>query len=330
MYFFYSHYKTILTLLLFLLILGCIATFLVNVSHQYPQFKYYQLPSAHTILTKKPAIESITIGSSHSGGINFDVMGKSGEYLNIMGADVFEASYTANQFLQFLQPLQKKASLNTVYMAIAYPLLRINNAKTRPSARIRNYYLLPRPSLPCITLIDFDIVNCLKAWILPITRYDNWESIIMANSSRPGSSAFLANRERNRTLVTKTHIQKRAKHHLKLAKKGSISIQNNAQYYLEKMIQTLKKHNINIVFFTPPYHPDYVKIMSKQNSTLIETTHTIMTTLSKKYNVFYKDYNSLDFPLTHFKNPDHLNEQGSALFSSHLKKDVEQFAQILQ
>ncbi len=321
MYLFFTRIRPALSLLLFLVIFGCLAALLAKISHVHPQFKYYQLPSAQTALTKKPTIEAITIGSSHSGGVDFDTIEKAGEYMNITGADVFEASYTVNQFLQ------KQSSLNTVYMAIAYPLLRLDNAKTRPAARIRNYYLLPRPYLPCSKLINFDISNCLKAWALPITRYDNWESIIAPNSSVSRLKAPSRDRKSNRGVFTKTQIQKRAKHHLKLAKRGSTKIQNDAKKHLENTIQTLKKQGINIVFFTPPYHPDYVSSISTKNSNLIKNTHSIMNELSKKYDVFYKDYNSLAFPLNGFKNPDHLNEQGSKLFSNYLKKDVEQFIQ---
>ena len=324
MHLFRSRFNPIFSLLIFVGIFGGVATLLANISQEHPQFKYPRLPSTYTVLAKTPAIEAITIGSSHSGGIDFVTMGQSGEYLNITGADVFEAAYTAKQFLQ------QQSSLNTVYMAIAYPLLRLDNAEIRPSARIRNYYLLPRPSLPCTKLINFDLTNCLKAWVLPITRYDNWKDIFIQNSTTPTLNTFLRNKNQNKNTVTKALIQKRAKHHLKLVKRGSATIEKNAKTSIESTIQILKEHGIDIVFFTPPYHPDYVSFFSKKNSQQIKTTHQLMNELSKKYGVFYRDYNSLDFPLKSFKNPDHLNEQGSKLFSRYLKKDIEQFFQTRQ
>ncbi len=309
------HYKAIIASITFLGILGIIAIVLTHISQQHHQFSYKHIASIHTILTQTPPIEAVTIGSSHSDAIDFSVLDQAGEYLNTGGKDMFEAAYTIDQILEEIP------SLTAIYMAIPYPTLWVDNAKIRPTLRIQHYYSLPKPFLPCIHLIDSDLINCIKASLLPITRFDNWEGIFVKPASKPTPFKRRSGPEN----ISRDFMINRAEHHLTLVEKGSDDIFINAAYHLEQTIQKVQQYNIDIVFFTPPYHPDYVQIISQQNATMINATHDTMTTLSKKYGVFYEDYNSMDFPTEGFRNADHLNDRGAAVFSSYLKKDLEQY-----
>ena len=89
--------------------------------------------------------------------------------------------------------------------------------------------------------------------------------------------------------------------------------------HLELIAQLAKNHHIPLVLINTPLHKDYNShIPEKHKRQLLE----LADSLQRKFGAIYLDYHDMSLPDSHFRDYNHLNPTGAAVFTPILLKDL--------
>ncbi len=183
-----------------------------------------------------------------------------------------------------------------------------------------------------MTIIDDDVSNFIDGKInrmVPvktIVREDNWKGVfysiingkpnitdpLIVNTKDCGSRT-----EQELINVSKERVMDTILVSKEIQEKRNQITEDTYEKAVE-IISFLHSHGIAVVFFTPPYFYKYTELYKQHNSETINLMETNMEKLIADYNVKY--YNYSDHPdysdnYQLFKDSDHLNYCGRALFS---------------
>ena len=129
------------------------------------------------LLDKAETIQALSVGSSHSGAINFEVIGEEGFHYWKGGGDILEIQYRLKTLLPRLPTLQR------VYISVPYSYFTSDNSRSRPKfadLRRRQMYA----TLPSWTYIGGDTENFIRGkfhHIMPldyIMRGEHWARVL--------------------------------------------------------------------------------------------------------------------------------------------------------
>jgi collagenase-like PrtC family protease len=84
--------------------------------------------------------------------------------------------------------------------------------------------------------------------------------------------------------------------------------------YLREIIDFCKSKGMVVVFVNTPLHPDLISIYQQ----VIPQTDSIATAWAKETDVYYLNFSQTDFPVEGFKDHNHLNQFGAAVFTKQL------------
>lgn len=313
---------------------------------------------------------SFVVGSSHAGVIDDDVFPGAEKRWSQAGQDIFEGRYIIENSVPTASNLEK------IFVSISYFTFVYDN-KVREDFRLK-YYALPSLRPMKTDWHNFVIGKSLKYFpIISLARQDGWKNVWNGMKTEKGSDwidyVWTLIITEPRSTSTNTHaltvdnMNRGLKEELTLLNdcrymsydamvartdKGVANLNSLAQTMseshrnittdtykeLEKIISTADVNDVEVIFFTPPYHPLYLQAMSKeipfniegiesQRLSYIDLTKLLMNNAIEEYDIKYYDFShDPEFANNQelFVNSSHLNNCGKRLFSVRLWEAVQQ------
>lgn len=253
-------------------------------------------------------IEIVNLGTSHGSAFDYTDC-------TLNGKKIYRAGNTLYYDLQNYIFLCNKNYLSKdaiVIIPISYYVFGLDENRTDlfPDDSFVNdfYYYLPKEQI-------FSYSEDKKASLTVLTIQENFYKLIKSKIIKNSRDITVTDSE------LKKHAIARVKYHKKLS--GYSSKQKN-QNYLESLIKEVIKNKHIPILVSTPYHYSYNEGFGKK--WLNENYFNIMKNLSTKYNITYLDYshdNRLCFKTDYFSDSDHLNKEGSRIFSSIIFHDLQ-------
>ena len=270
-------------------------------------------------------IEVITVGNSHSIGVDFQTLGVRGFHLWRPAGDLFETKYVIENVIPQL------SDARCVLLPASYFLLRRDNAATvttNHGERRRELYATTNS----FDFLDGDFKRFVEAKLTPIARPDHWKSVVEALAGRPpdrlpvredGVIVYFGDTDTLSAASLKTHAEEVSKEYLDLQNEMEAHhtmLVEDTYDTLEEIAQYLQKRDLQLVLFTPPYYTEHTRQFDPVTT---EQMKTMVRRFSSTYpNVQYFDL-STDSTITHtpayYRDSDHLNSRGARVFSDKLK-----------
>ena len=111
-------------------------------------------------------------------------------------------------------------------------------------------------------------------------------------------------------------VKNRVAHHLR--ENGRKPSQH---MYLDNMLKLCNDNHIKLKIVIAPVREDFIEVLSREGHSIVDLFKDI-NDWSSKNNVVIKNYFDLDFPISDFKDCDHLNASGALNLTSMLKKEL--------
>ena len=282
------------------------------------------------LLSQAQHLESIAIGNSHTGAINFEVLGYDGYKLARPDGDFFEIKY------QLENLIPRTPAVKTVFVNVSYfSFLDDNTASDDVEFRRTDIYTV----IPSWRFIEGDFENFIigkSHLIFPvrsILKKDNWEEIfyITILGKIPEEDQFIeiaADDCRHMTteaLIDNIKSIRIAKYKRLTTEMAANNPDLDADIYetIVELIQYLHTQDIRVIFFTPPYSEAYTEYYQSVDPGAIALMKQNMQSLQQEYDVEYYDF-SIDeefkSDIRLFADGDHLNGCGAKLFSAKFKR----------
>jgi len=269
-------------------------------------------------LKNKDKIAAIAIGTSHIWGLNFKSIGLEGIALGVGGRDLTECKY----ILKFLLD-QKNNSVKKVFISIGYFSLYQDNYS--PDGTVSDTRAFMYNNIPSWKMVSHDYKNYILGKFLPFIQSDHWRIIAIKffkklhfkfmNINTPeehfkdtvieGHSKMIPLKEVEARVESQHQIHKRA------LKNNDYYTKAHSLEVLKEIISMLKKDNIELILFTPPYYYKYTELYNKE---YIDEMKSEMKHIVDRYGVKYLDF-SLDpefiYNPNYFEDSDHINLEAS-------------------
>jgi hypothetical protein len=286
------------------------------------------------LMQHSSSIQAISIGNSHSGAIDFSVLGVEGDILSGTGADLFEINRYAAALSDDLP------ALRTAFIAISYFSFSRDNRQFDDTRilRVETYAMLPG-WVPVEDDVQYLLLGKLHKYsrIMDVARPDGWHEVITdmlvpvtaadsssnqaVRASTPWGECVYFPASQLEAIAHDIAGKHVARHQAMV--KAHPGLEEDAALALAKAIEFFQDEGVRVVLFTPPYYTVYDRTFEALDPTMITHMRNQVRKLQEKYNVDYFDF-SRDPELTTraelFENSDHLNDCGRKAFSERLLK----------
>lgn len=285
------------------------------------------------ILADAREIDALAVGSSHAGSVQMPELGyRSGYRFPRADGDLFETQI----LLRYLAPRLPK--MKVVLVPISYfSFLEENSSAAEVEIRRAHLYA----SLPSWQVIPGDYKAFLVGKshtyfpVARLIREDNWEGVFRALLGRgeppegfvevaPGDCSWLtpgqlaASAENRVDKYTRLAAEMSARHP---------GLAEDAYAALAEMTRDLLRRGIRPIYFTPPYWDGYNDLYQARDPQAIALMRSQIERLQREFGVAYYDY-AQDAQFSQrpelFKDSDHLNSCGAALFSEELSRRIQE------
>lgn len=239
-----------------LVVLGLVTAYTVSeaVDPVYqPSRKQYR-----QVLAAAPEVQALSLGNSHSRGIDLDAMGLRGAELWSPGNDYYEVLH----LLRSIHP--RLPNLEYVFVPISLFVYDNSTSPMRVELRKRAYVTTGNYAP---VMGDWDAV--FKALIAPVVRTDNWEGVAYRLVGRqPPATGSELEEEPTDALhhrvppvdVLQEHAVKRAGLHLS-TEQASLAEDPDLCAHAREALRAIVEAAgpTQLVFYTPPYTPTYLR-----------------------------------------------------------------------
>lgn len=273
------------------------------------------------------SIEALSVGSSHSGAIDFETLGENGFHFWRSSGDLYEVQYQLKSLLPYLP------HLNKVYISVPYGFFLFDNSSRPEVTNVRRREMYA--TLPSWSYIEGDGENFVRGkfhHIVPldyIMRNDHgarvlWSLLYGAKQNlieeREGDG--YRSHHHNCDYITQEELTKHAVRRVKYHHLVQERAERYTPHLAEKSFQTTKdlirflhENQVDVVFYTPPYHEQYNALYDVAT---IRHMKKMMAQLQLSQEIQYYDFStdasiSIDHRL--FRDSDHLNLCGAKAFS---------------
>lgn len=289
-------------------------------------------------LVERDNVEAVTVGFSHSRGIEFETLGLNGRHLWIPGCDYFEVEY----FLRSITP--ELPALKYVFIATGRSAFARDNrlVKAAHDNHISFYYFAPtwRSFWP----IPWDFEGLLQGKIAAVVRHDNWERFFAnlgkwlakedytaggyipmdatGNLHAPTFATFnplmFKGADDKVVRLQFNHIQETLEHDPDTAKRSAEALVRSIRY--------LQGRGIRPIVYATPVTKDYVDVYREGLPGVTEEYESLIAAVCEQTESFFYDYSNAPAfrgGYAFFRDPDHLNTPGGKLFSSQFRLDLQ-------
>ncbi|MGB0521855.1 MAG: hypothetical protein ACPGJS_02785 [Flammeovirgaceae bacterium] len=288
------------------------------------------------LLEQKDHIEFLTIGSSHSVAIDFEAMGIQGYHLWDFGEDLFESEYKTRYILNQLPQLK------VVFLTLPYPIFVHDNAHSELGAMYNNRAKLHFISAE-FDVIHGDLNSLFKGKLAPIARYDHWvflpkhvflnqdeitpviETVSIEHLGTDGNMRGEVAGFTDAEQLHEVAIEKLQNHLRYVAKTQALEahIQEKTRTALIQLVELLKKRNIQLITYTPPFYESYLEHFPLQlHQSFQENLQILVRDHGLQHIDFSRSANFIHRPI-YFQDGNHLSSDGARAFSkqfaAHLK-----------
>ncbi len=309
--------------------------------------RYYYVRERAEIrrLIEHPEVVKTAVwGSSHAECIQLGKMGLMGVNLGARAQDLFEIQYKVESLAPRLGQL-KTALISMSYFSFLYDnSVSLEHRKSRDAIRIKMYALYPF-HLP---YIRGDAGNFIFGVLYPVLTLDHWRRVFLeapptlkpdrplpSRSTKPMPIALLRKRvavqkeKEDAISKLKFHAKRRTAGYIPLIRRMASVHPNLEQETLAaatRAVLLLKERGVRVVLFTPPYYKEYNRLFrAAWKRSMLKTTRGLAKRTGVEYYDFATDPEFESTPKL-FKNSDHLNTLGAALFSAKLKERMDRGA----
>lgn len=270
------------------------------------------------------SLVAITLGNSHAGSIDFEVLGFRSSAYSLHGGffDPFEIAYLGNYVIPQLEKLE------IIFIPIPHYFFFFDNGAMpedayQTSFRRRTYFMTPQWKL-----ITDDPKNLLAAKFSPLFRPDKWKGVIA-----PVFEKLLSERITKRPITPSLVNKKRLEEHARgrteqqLRQVSTMTanhdhLSQEAYQTMLELIELLVNRGIEVVLFTPSYYEAYDRLYTFDHRA---ENRKLLRKLLDQVEVTYFDWSKDESMLrdsTIYTDSDHYNEKGRRLFSEKLRDSL--------
>lgn len=285
-----------------------------------------------SLLRRRRHIRAISLGNSHSGAIDFDVLGVEGQVLSGNGMDLFEMNRYAASVVTRLPELQ------TAFLAVSYFSFNRDNLTLDDTRilRIERYAMLPT-WMPVAGDWQYVLLGKLHAVssLMSVVRPDSWQRVVrraLAPARAEGAPQYHTVRtvtpwgecayfpSSQLDAIAREIAGKHVARHqtMSILHRG---LEDDTYRVLGKAIDYLRRRGARVILFTPPYYETYTATFATRGRAMLDHMRQAMRRLQRDYQVDYFDF-SRDPELSTrpelFENSDHLNDCGRKAFTARL------------
>lgn len=286
------------------------------------------------VLKVSQGVEVLVLGNSNANCVDPRVLKSPTVRLNFNGADLFAADYQT-RCLRDRLPRLKAVLISVSYFSFSWDnAALVDEQGNHPQADLRRWLYA---TYPCWGMISGDFRNYLQGKLWGLLSHDNWESLLGRSISlfpslgppeagaeaetgtedgepRPPKSAGPAGRLAWHARVRSQAIEREMRG--MLAQEPGLP-QRTLQCLLG-LSRFLKQGGVRPVYFTPPYYRDFSRDFDQDQQNLMRRSMArVVSETGAEYYDLSLDPAYVDQP-GFFKNSDHLNDQGSRIFTARL------------
>ena len=290
------------------------------------------------VLKVAQGVEVLVLGNSNANCVDPGLLKPPTVRLNFNGADLFAADYQA-RCLRDRLPRLKAVLVSVSYFSFSWDNAALTDQQgNHPQADLRRWLYA---TYPCWAMIPGDYGNYLQGKLWGLLSHDNWESLLGRGlnlfpslgppvaraedergmedaEARPPGSAGPAGRLAWHARVRSQAIEREMRG--MLAQEPDLP-QRTLQCLLG-LSRFLKQGGVRPVYFTPPYYRDFSRAFDQgQQSLMRRSMARVVAETGAEYHDLSHDPAYVGQPGL-FKNSDHLNDQGSRLFTAQLGRLV--------
>ena len=304
----------------FLLFFVIILTIVINLNNIVPCKSQSEKIRIDSLISVLDSVESITLGRSHAGSLDYDYWGKYGFNLALGGRDFASIKY----LIEFIEPKANK--LNELIIFISYSSFYFDNTAISKGnlndARKALYY-----SIPSIELIDkSDISNFVFGKFLPFIQADHGYSLLKQNLLSNYADKIFIEKNWAEGYMDSLEIVQSAIKQVRIHSGDRYTAESYTSNIIEKnksilidIIEFVNNQSVELIFVTPSYHNSYTEMFPQKD---ISEMKSIMMSLANQYDVEYIDLSN-DSTLSgnniYYHNADHMNNLGKKLFTLRLQ-----------
>ncbi len=274
---------------------------------------------------KANSITAIAAGNSHSVAIDFKAMGVNGFHVWMPGSDLLETRYIVEEVVPMLPNLKYVLVPASPFLFHRDNLAVVNS--DRSDLRRETYAFTTS-----FRFLEGDMSNFVQARLSPIARPNHWKGFVSALSGKPPEEhpvrpdGFIEYFQ-DRSDATAAFLEKdgtdKAAENVALQEEMQDTqpdLVENAYDALAALAASLEAEDIQMVLYTPPIYPAY---LNHFDPAITEEMKSLVMRLDAKYdNLSYYDFSrdtAFVYNPVYFRDSDHLNVAGAAVFSERLK-----------
>lgn len=283
----------------------------------------YKPPRVKQFLSIDKKLDIINLGTSHGNNFNFSGLSIHGKSLNRAGNTL----YYDLQNYRFVK--DKLADSAIVLLPISYFAFGLDENRADKGADksfVNDFY----EYLPSSSIYDYSAKRDISLKVNRVQK--NFRALIpekkKEKKKKPSKKATTKKKKKKvvafdtvaHAKMLKDFAIKRVIHHKKI---GSFTTPENNINYLKTLIEDAKQSGYRPVLITVPYYKEYAERFGAD--WLAENYDLYIDDLSKKNDIPYLDYGidkRISFSPEFFKNSDHLNKKGIAVFNKMLFVDL--------
>lgn len=315
--------KIVYKLLLYLLMMSSVLAVL-NTCFQNPISKRFS-SSLSELIRKGDEVESITIGRSHGGALNYDFCDLKGVNLSVGGRDMATSYFLLKHLTDELTNLQE-VNICISYSSFYFDNTSLSNGNLN-DARKSIYSAVPI-KYGLISKDDYNNFVFGKLFTFMRSDYGFNELkglIIRKNNIRSSEGIDNQELQKTDTLSIYQSAKIQAYDHSKdryIALNYNKKVIEENTTYLKNIIILLQRKGIKVNLFTPPYHSQYTLNFPKDD--IIEMKNIVKEMMNNyKINYYdYSEYKRISRNYNMFRNADHMNDSGKEVFSKMFNKEL--------
>ena len=309
----------------FLISLVLISALLYSASEHfspvYPNEKF----RIEKLLRSAGTIEAISVGDSHSLGLDFRAMNIRGFPLWKGGSDLFEVCY----FLNAVTP--RLTRLRIVFLDISPMVFARDNGSYAAFQPIRQTYYYMTPTVRSWRLINGDLKNFVRGKLSPILRADHWSGV----AKFLAASLFHSKVHQDKPVDEFGYVRQKPTVEARSATKtayqrfepvlaytwGNTDVEKASYHELASTLKMLRQKKIRVILFTTPFPEMVAKYLLTKRGTELQRTRQYAQRLQRECDVEYYDLlqdESFSTRYDYFIDENHLNQVGAEVFSRKL------------
>lgn len=239
---------------------------------------------SHLVTSLNPEILDSSINISHTGEPYISTFYKLKEILKLNKPNLILTGFSFHNISTFNENKLKDPFWATIQIGRIYPVLPLNAA--------REYGL---------NYVEYGKTILKRMGLIPLIDHHQ---------------RYLGSFQKKEGALDSSNVEEIIKRHYG---DSESNVSSKSIQYLDSIVNLCLSNEIKLILISTPVHPDYIEKVPKKVN---EQFYTIAKELDSYSGVYWMNYLDLSFPEHSYQDHDHLNYNGSEIFSKIVDQDI--------